>query len=279
MLKDTGKILASLIFWAILSGIILSFLYSPQNVNAYKSIIDIKYFIPFADIIHNFHKLAGDIAIIFLFLHLFLSLPKDYSFRYNLILILLFWVVIFWGFTGYILKMDQEGYSAYQIFAHIIGSFPLLGKYIIKMFGSFYAVNIYLMFIWHSLILTFIAIYLVYKHNQFVKSFLKNEYMVDVGYLLLILSFFIEANILPYYTYPSTQILGPWFFRGIQFFLFFLPKEVAIILPMLFSILVYIVLTKKAKGDSKANRYSLALLIFVGIYAVLVVYMSLLESF
>jgi quinol-cytochrome oxidoreductase complex cytochrome b subunit len=121
-----GLISLFLLFFTILSGIILMIYYNPSTEDAYNTVKDIKYVVFAGNLMRNIHKWAGEGMIIFVMLHmarvLYTSAYKkgrEFNWVVGIILLVLTFVL---NLSGYMLPWDQLSYWALVIVSNIIQS-------------------------------------------------------------------------------------------------------------------------------------------------------------
>lgn len=162
-----GLSLTSLII-LIMSGILLLFYYIPTIDGAYDSIIRLERDVFGGKYIRNLHYVGGIIYFVMLFLHtLRVIFTSSFTRGYNFIvgLIILF-ISIFAGYTGYILPMDQKGYWAGITGMELINLLPF-GKEITSLIlpdnlvGDLSMIRLYII---HIFITPFSIIFLIMLH-------------------------------------------------------------------------------------------------------------------
>ncbi len=121
-----GLISLFLLFFTIVSGILLTIYYSPSIESAYTTVKDIKYVVFAGNLTRNIHKWAGEGMIIFVILHMARvlytsSYKRGREFNWVIGIILLA-ITFFINFTGYLLPWDQLSYWALVIGANIAKS-------------------------------------------------------------------------------------------------------------------------------------------------------------
>jgi len=121
-----GIMLGFLFLVMIVTGIILMLNYVPTVEHAYNSVKDIIYVVPGGRIVRNIHKLASYGMVFTVFLHL-LRVFYTGSYLGNrktnwIIGIVMFVLVLFMSFSGYLLPWDQLSYWAVTIGSNIAAS-------------------------------------------------------------------------------------------------------------------------------------------------------------
>jgi quinol-cytochrome oxidoreductase complex cytochrome b subunit len=131
-----GGMATVLVFLLIGTGLMLKFMYEPSPDRAYDSILYLEAQIPFGQLVRNIHRWSGNGLIFVGFLHLlrvfytgaFLA-PRQLNWIFGLVL---FTVVIFSNFTGYLLPWDQIAYWAITISTSMLDYLPVVGSGIKK---------------------------------------------------------------------------------------------------------------------------------------------------
>jgi menaquinol-cytochrome c reductase cytochrome b subunit len=129
-----GGLTFLIIVTQILSGMFLAMYYVPDIVNAYRSVQYITDEVLLGTIVRGMHFWGASLVIIMMFLHMLrvfftgsYKAPREMNWVVG---VLIFAVVMGFGFTGYLLPWDQKAYWATQVGAEIAGSVPFIGQYI-----------------------------------------------------------------------------------------------------------------------------------------------------
>jgi quinol-cytochrome oxidoreductase complex cytochrome b subunit len=116
-----------------LTGILLAFYYKPTMAEAYTSVLRIMEEVPFGAFVRGLHAWTANVMIFMAILHMlkvfFISAyrpPRELTWVSG---VLLFFVSVFFGFSGYLLPMNQLAYWATTVGAEIAGAFPFIGEY------------------------------------------------------------------------------------------------------------------------------------------------------
>ncbi|MBF0473922.1 MAG: cytochrome bc complex cytochrome b subunit [Nitrospirae bacterium] len=121
-----GIMAASSFMILCITGVILMVYYKPSVALAYDSIKDIQFIVPGGKFIRNLHRLATNIMIISVMLHMgrvFYTAAYKGERAFNWVLgVGLYIVTILLSFTGYLLPWDQLAYWAVTIGANIAAS-------------------------------------------------------------------------------------------------------------------------------------------------------------
>jgi menaquinol-cytochrome c reductase cytochrome b subunit len=118
----------------ILSGMFLAMYYVPDIVNAYNSVKYITDEVLLGNIVRGMHFWGASLVIIMMFLHMLrvfftgaYKAPRELNWVVG---VLIFFVVLGFGFTGYLLPWDQKAYWATSVGTQIASTVPFIGKYI-----------------------------------------------------------------------------------------------------------------------------------------------------
>jgi menaquinol-cytochrome c reductase cytochrome b subunit len=129
-----GGLTFLIIVTQILSGMFLAMYYVPDIVNAYRSVEYITDTVLLGGIVRGMHFWGASLVIIMMFLHMLrvfftgsYKAPREMNWVVG---VLIFFVVMGFGFTGYLLPWDQKAYWATAVGAQIAESVPWVGKYI-----------------------------------------------------------------------------------------------------------------------------------------------------
>lgn len=118
----------------VLTGILLVFYYDPSVEGAYNSVDYITYVLPLGWLVRGVHHYGASAMVILVSLHMlrtyfFTAYKRPREINWLTGVLLLFLVLAF-GFTGYLLPWDQKGYWATKVGTEIAGSVPLIGPQI-----------------------------------------------------------------------------------------------------------------------------------------------------
>ncbi|MEK6728642.1 MAG: cytochrome b N-terminal domain-containing protein [Planctomycetota bacterium] len=138
---------SGLIFLFILqavTGIIMTAYYSPSATDAWGSVYYLQHKTSFGWFVRGIHHFGSSAMMILAIVHLFqvfifgaYKKPRELNWISGVILLM---VIAGFGLTGYLLPWDQKGYWATQVATNIMGTIPVIGKYIksIHLGGSDY---------------------------------------------------------------------------------------------------------------------------------------------
>jgi len=252
----------------VFTGILLRFHYDATPAGAYQSILFIENNIAFGRLFRSIHYWSGMFLIVISFLHLlrvFLSgafLPPRH---WNWVLgIVLFLLVVFINFTGYLLPWDQLSYWAVTVSTSMFDYMPLVGsgiKEIIRGGAEVGAETLSNFYTFHTAVLPgLITIFLVWHFWKVRKNggvilprrtreddlkltdtyphLVNREMVVALALLafILLFSFLFDAPLLEKANpaFSPNPAKSPWYFQGIQeLLLHFHPVFAVLIIPLL----------------------------------------------
>lgn len=118
------------------TGILLMLYYRPSADQAFESVEFIMTTVPFGWLIRSLHSWSANLMVYFAFLHLasvyFLKAyrpPRDLTWITGG---LLFFVILGFGFSGYLLPWNQLAFFATKVGTDIAGSVPLVGEWMLR---------------------------------------------------------------------------------------------------------------------------------------------------
>ncbi|WKL02653.1 cytochrome b6 [Paenibacillus amylolyticus] len=121
----------------ILSGMFLTMYYVPDIINAYASVEYLQTKVAFGQIVHGMHHWGASLVIVMMFLHTMrvfftgsYKAPREMNWVVGM---LIFFVMLGLGLTGYLLPWDNKAYFATKVTLEIANTVPWLGP-IIKEF-------------------------------------------------------------------------------------------------------------------------------------------------
>lgn len=116
----------------ILSGMFLTMYYVPDIVNAYESVRYLQGEVAFGVIVRGMHHWGASLVIVMMFLH---TLRVFFTGSYKkprelnwVVGVLIFFVILGLGFTGYLLPWDMKAYFATVVGLEIAESVPIVGE-------------------------------------------------------------------------------------------------------------------------------------------------------
>ncbi len=290
-----GGMAALLIVIQFITGIMLRFYYEPFPGLAYDSILLLQNNVLFGRLIRNIHHWSGVFLVIITFLHflrVFLTgayqKPREVNWIIGLIL---FALIIFSNFTGYLLPWDQLAYWAITVSTSILQYIPLFGNSLREIVLAGTEVNADTLLVFynlHSSVLPILILLLMAYHFWRVRkaggviipnnseekisvptypNLVYKEGVVALVLIAVVLVFAVFANAPlldkanPGYSLNPTK--SPWYFAGIQELLMhFHPFFAGFFIPLsailLVSFIPFLNYREKATGNwfhsKKGNR-------------------------
>jgi menaquinol-cytochrome c reductase cytochrome b subunit len=107
----------------ILSGMFLTMYFVPDIINAYKSVDYLQHKVAFGGIVRGMHHWGASLVLVMMFLH---TLRVFFTGSYMLI----FFIMLGLGFTGYLLPWDNKAYFATKVGMQIAEAVPYIGPYV-----------------------------------------------------------------------------------------------------------------------------------------------------
>jgi quinol-cytochrome oxidoreductase complex cytochrome b subunit len=266
-----GGMAALLIVIQFITGILLRFYYEPFPQKAYDSILILHNNVLFGQLVRNIHHWSGVFLVLIVFLHLlrvFFTGAYQSSRKINWIIgLILFALVIFSNFTGYLLPWDQLAYWAVTVSTSILQYIPLVGNSLREFVISGTEVNaetLIVFYTFHTAVLPILLLLLMAYHfwrvrksggvlipqssepKKMVSTYPNLVYKEGVVALVLIavilvFAVFFNAPLLeranPSFSLNPTK--APWYFAGIQELLMhFHPFFAGFIIPLALIVLI-----------------------------------------
>lgn len=117
----------------VVTGILLAFFYKPTMAEAYTSVLRIMEEVPFGAFVRGLHAWTANIMIAMAILHMLKVFsigafrpPREFTWVSG---ISLFFVTVTFGFSGYLLPMNELAYWATTVGTEIAGAMPFVGSY------------------------------------------------------------------------------------------------------------------------------------------------------
>jgi quinol-cytochrome oxidoreductase complex cytochrome b subunit len=251
------------------TGVLLMFFYQPSATEAYQSIQDIQYAVPWGRVVRAMHRWAGHALVACVFLH-FLRVAFSAAWRRRE----LNWViglgqgalVLGLAFTGYLLPWDQLSYWAVRVVSGMLDNFAAPGRWLKQLLlGSdevgpaallrFYTLHVALL---PAVLLTLALLHIwrIRRDGGLAREKqLPPEELVPTWPPLIlreavlaaaaVLAVFAAAIFLPAplgqpldYTTPSNPEKAPWYFLGLQEMLSHSAIWGGVVFPLLFLLLL-----------------------------------------
>lgn len=115
----------------ILSGMFLTMYYVPDIENAWKSVYYLQTEVAHGQIVRGMHHWGASVVVVMLLLHTLrvffqgaYKKPRELNWMVG---VLLFFIILGLGFTGYLLPWDNKAYFATQVGLEIAEQVPLIG--------------------------------------------------------------------------------------------------------------------------------------------------------
>ena len=131
-----GGITLFLVGVQVLTGILLLLYYRPSAGEAYESVKFIVSQVEFGWLIRNVHSWSANLLILMAFVHLFSTLflrsyrkPRELTWVTG---VLLLFVMMGFGFSGYLLPWNELAFFATKVGTGIAGAVPLVGDFLLR---------------------------------------------------------------------------------------------------------------------------------------------------
>ncbi|MEO6939425.1 MAG: cytochrome bc complex cytochrome b subunit [Candidatus Kapaibacterium sp.] len=170
----------TLVFFAVqlITGILLLFYYQPSAEGAHKSVEMIMKEVPFGWLIRSVHAWSANALVLSMFIHMFSTfLMKSYRTPREILWItgiLLFLIMLGFGFTGYLLPWDQTAYFATKVGTEVPKALPFVGDFMASLVRGSKEVTgstLTRLFALHVGLLPLLAIILVGAHTMMTALF------------------------------------------------------------------------------------------------------------
>jgi cytochrome b6 len=160
----------------VMTGILLMLYYRPSAEEAFESVEFIMTTVPFGWLIRSLHSWSANLMVFFAFVHLVTvfftkSYRKPRELTWVTGCVLLFLVMAF-GFSGYLLPWNQLAFFATKVGTDIAGSVPLIGEWLLRFLRGGHQVSggtLSRFYGWHVAILPAITTVLIGLHLVFVQ--------------------------------------------------------------------------------------------------------------
>jgi len=121
----------------VATGILLTLYYRPSGEEAYESVQFIMTDVQFGWLIRSIHSWSANLMVLMMMIHMFsVYLTQAYREPRELTWVtgmLLFGIVLFFGFSGYLLPWNVLSYFATKVGTEIAGQFPLIGPTLMRL--------------------------------------------------------------------------------------------------------------------------------------------------
>ncbi len=170
-LQTLGSASLMLFMVQAVTGIFLAMNYSASPEHAYDSVRFISEEVPFGNIVRGLHKWGASAMVVVVFIHLLRTyFMASYKYPRELtwvVGVVIFLMVLGFGFTGYLLPWDQKAYWATAVGTNLAHQAPFVGEFILKVLRGgveLGAVTLSRFFAMHVLLLPAILIPLIGIH-------------------------------------------------------------------------------------------------------------------
>jgi quinol-cytochrome oxidoreductase complex cytochrome b subunit len=120
----------------VTTGILLTLYYQGTPDNAYSSVLYVMNEVNFGWLVRSVHAWGANLMIIFCILHMLRVVvqgafknPREITWMAGMLLL---FVTLGFGFTGYLLPWDQRAYWATVVGTEIVGAVPVIGNFILE---------------------------------------------------------------------------------------------------------------------------------------------------
>ncbi len=178
LLFSLGSLAMFLLLLQAATGAFLALYYSPSPDHAHNAVTYISEEVPFGAFVRGLHHWGASAMVVIVFLHLLrvviyssYKAPRELTW---LVGVLLFLVVLGFGFTGYLLPWDEKAYWATVVGVEIASTAPVLGEFVAKVLrggSEIGAVTLSRFYALHTIWLPWIAFGLVAAHLAFVRFY------------------------------------------------------------------------------------------------------------
>jgi hypothetical protein len=263
ILADTaGGVAVSSLVVCTISGIVLAI---PFQVNAsFESISRMLIDNPAAVYFRNIHFWSAQFFLVFTLLHMIdhfiqateYNISRGVWTRLILSLPVLFFVMI----SGFILKGDADGLSAFRILSSLVEKIPFAGDLLQASFlGK--EDNLELVYVHHIATSSIILFIILFEHTQ-------KAWPSATGFIILLFIFFLTSFFLhpPFGTETGR---GPWYFIGYQEILHWFSRPG---LTWFISLILLMLIWTLPRVRAAINRkFKIILLLFLGFYCIITV--------
>ena len=124
----------------ILSGMFLTMYYVPDIENAWNSVYFLQNEVAFGQIVRGMHHWGASVVIVMMFLHTMrvffqgaYKKPRELNW---IVGVLIFFIMLALGLTGYLLPWDMKALFATKVTLTIIDSVPFIGPYLMTLLAG-----------------------------------------------------------------------------------------------------------------------------------------------
>ncbi|MFQ6614731.1 MAG: cytochrome bc complex cytochrome b subunit [Fidelibacterota bacterium] len=131
-----GGIALFLFIIQIITGILLTFYYQPGVNTSFESVKFIVSKVSFGWLVREMHSWSANLFILFIFMHMFTVFfakayrkPREMTWLSGMLLL---FVALGFGFSGYLLPWNELSYFATRVGTEIAGALPFVGDFMLK---------------------------------------------------------------------------------------------------------------------------------------------------
>nr|YP_010381629.1 cytochrome b [Symplanella brevicephala]UDL72004.1 cytochrome b [Symplanella brevicephala] len=284
-----GSLLGLCLFMQIITGIFLAMHYSPNILNAFKSIIHIMRDVNYGWMMRNIHANGASMFFIFIYLHTgrglyygSFKLKKTWT-SGTLIMLMLMAT----AFMGYVLPWGQMSFWGATVITNLISAVPYLGEMIVQwVWGGFAVDNPTLNrfftfhFILPFLISMMVIMHLMFLHETGSSNPLGAKNNIDkipfhpyftikdiLGFMISLSLFSMMINLNPYMlTDPENftmanpmitpiHIQPEWYFLFAYAILRSIPNKLGGVIALMMSILILLFLPLSMNNKFQSNKF------------------------
>ncbi|MBI5233756.1 MAG: cytochrome b N-terminal domain-containing protein [Deltaproteobacteria bacterium] len=166
-----GGISLVIILIQVVTGFFLLFFYEPKAELAFQSILKISNEVPYGWFGRNMHRWGATLLIATVVTHMcsvfyFKAFrnPRELNWLSGLVMFIMVWLFLI---TGQILPWDWRGYWVFVILVDYIGTWPLVGKFLIgPILNTFTVTRSYAVHVW---LLPLVTIIILFFHFKMIK--------------------------------------------------------------------------------------------------------------
>ncbi len=160
----------------VITGVLLTVYYEPSPERAYETVQYITNEIPLGWLVRQMHAWGAHLMIIFVMLHMIkVYINKAYRAPRELtwvVGVLLLFITVIFGFTGYLLPWDQLSYWATKVGTGLAAHVPVVGHYILVLLrggDEVTGITLSRFFTLHCIVLPWVAVALMGAHFVIVR--------------------------------------------------------------------------------------------------------------
>ena len=135
-----GSATLTVFIFQVITGVVLATFYSAAPDHAYESVQFLQREVTAGGLLRAMHRWGASAMVVLVLAHMirvFSMGAYKYPREVNWVLgVFLFFVVMGFGFTGYLLPWDQKAYWATQVGTSIAGTAPVIGGVLVKVLKS-----------------------------------------------------------------------------------------------------------------------------------------------